>query len=487
MTSATSLRRRDVRLVVGILAGFAVVAVLVSTTKGAGMSPDSSVYVAAARHVAHGQGLVGYDGSVLTQFPPGFSLILASGRILGVDAESVSRIVNALAFGALVVLGFLLLRRHVASRGVVAAATVAIALSPVLLRVSGMAWSDPLFAVVTIAFVLDLEDYVKTSARRFLIGAVALVWVGFLLRYAGVSLLLAGALVIVCASQTERFAAFRRAVAFTAAALTLPAAWAIRNLAEGSDILGDRSASERGVATNTLDTLKALSEWALPQKVPTVARLVVLGGILVGALLVIAMVTRHREVPTASWFPLLVVAGIYTAYLIASASVTQINVINERLLLPLFVPFVVLIAIAVDLLPAGLARRLVMAAFLLWLAWSTVAFFKAVRDRANDGIGFASTTWKNSPLLHSVKALPASASLYSNSPDAIYAVVRKDASFVPTPTSTAQVGCGSYVAWFTNSGHQPFIGTPAQLRRTVSLATVKRTDDGTLYRVVNCD
>src|SRR3954454_3976114 len=60
------------------------------------------------------------------------------------------------------------------------------------------------------------------------------------------------------------------------------------------------------------------------------------------------------------------------------------------------------------------------------------------------------------------------------------------ASFVPTPTSEARVGCGSSVAWFARSTHQPFIGTPAQLRRRVSLATVARTDDGPLHRVVNC-
>src|ERR1700716_4109167 len=83
---------------VAIAIGLAVmsfVAVLIATRHGPGSTPDSAVYLSTAEHLADGGRLVSYGGGLLTQFPPGFSVILAAAHKAGVTLDTAARVVNA--------------------------------------------------------------------------------------------------------------------------------------------------------------------------------------------------------------------------------------------------------------------------------------------------------------------------------------------------------------------------------------------------------
>ena len=57
-----------------------------------------------------------------------------------------------------------------------------------LLTLSGKALSEPLFTVVVLLFILALEQYVPEWRIAWFVVAVGLVWMAFLLRYAGLAL-----------------------------------------------------------------------------------------------------------------------------------------------------------------------------------------------------------------------------------------------------------------------------------------------------------
>jgi len=104
------------RVLLAILSLAAATTVLVSTNRyGAGLSPDSVNYVAAARSFAAGKGLAMYDGSPFVIFAPLYPALLGSiSRFTGLDPLSYTHIVNAILFAAIVFLSGVLLSEYVA-------------------------------------------------------------------------------------------------------------------------------------------------------------------------------------------------------------------------------------------------------------------------------------------------------------------------------------------------------------------------------------
>jgi len=104
------------RILLAVLSLAAATTVLVSTNRyGAGLSPDSVNYVAAARSFAAGKGLAMYDGSPFVILAPLYPTLLGSvSLITGLDPLSFTHIVNAILFAAIVSLAGVLLSEYLA-------------------------------------------------------------------------------------------------------------------------------------------------------------------------------------------------------------------------------------------------------------------------------------------------------------------------------------------------------------------------------------
>ena len=145
--------RLEVRVLLVVLV-LATAATLVATSRyGVGLTPDSVVYVDGAESMADGLGFSRH-GEAVTIFAPGYPAVLSIGDRLGLGVLDTARVVGVLAFVLTTVLGFVLLRRHVRSQHVVAAGTIVIGCSAILLGVFKQALSDQLFIVVTLLLIL---------------------------------------------------------------------------------------------------------------------------------------------------------------------------------------------------------------------------------------------------------------------------------------------------------------------------------------------
>ena len=105
------------------IVAFAAVVTLVATVRGPALSVDSASYLSAGLNLAAGRGLITFNATTLTMFPPGLPAVIAFGDWIGLSPAMTVRILNATAFAATVWLGFALLRRHVRSRTVIAVAS----------------------------------------------------------------------------------------------------------------------------------------------------------------------------------------------------------------------------------------------------------------------------------------------------------------------------------------------------------------------------
>lgn len=238
---ATPATRAGRLTIVSIFSVLAMVVDLVLTRHGLAYSQDSTVYSSVAENWSRHGGLSQYDGSPLTQFPPGFSLLLGALLRSGMSLFMAGRVLEAGALGVFVVagawLGWRVLGRFWWGTAVVAA----LVSTPLIGQDYAYLWSESVFVAGVSVFLLFMVMLVQGQRwnRRLVAGAVGALWVCEGVRYMGVDLLgvaFVGALMMP-GSKLVRLA---RAGWFSVAGGLVFVAVGVRNLCLGTGILGPR-------------------------------------------------------------------------------------------------------------------------------------------------------------------------------------------------------------------------------------------------------
>ena len=502
--------------VVAVVALFAVTLALFGSRTSPGVSSDSIDYISGARNLARDGLYVDYASKPITLFPPGFPLTLAAGDTIGVDPVDGARWLNALAFGALVVLMFVLARRHVRV-WLAVGASAALALAPGSFGVFTFVWTEPVFCVLTVAMILALEPLMMSRGRdrKFMVLVGVLGATAFLYRYAGVVLVVLPTLIIAVGARRDGFAAIvRRVGAYSALAVIVPVVVVARNLSHGTDALGPRASSLESPASVARDLMDSWRSWLVDSRAPSVVAYLVLAGVVAVVATGVWIALRSRRTKTGSderrvhdttMFPLAAFVVGYLAYLVVSELVTNVDVLDVRLLAPVLAPAVVLVTVAVErilqfdwAIGGRWIPRVVVGAFAVWLIASLATSVDRARTDGAAGQRFAADSWRGSALVSAVEQLDHDAVIYSNVANGIYyASGRQPIS--PSPAShfyrsadtrnelplfqreVEQAG-SAFLAW------QPEYGSgwvsPADLRRRgFDVELVAKTADGAIYAV----
>jgi len=358
--------------VVALIAAAAGLLTIVATSRGPGLSPDSMEYITGGVNLANGNGITGTDGAPITVFPPALSAVAALGETLGGSPHGAVRILLVLCSAAIVVLGHLLLARLPIGKRMLLGSTVLLGLSPTLLSVTSIALSEAPFVVVTLGFLLVLDRVVRD--RRLSTGTAAalcaLSSLGFLVRYTGVSLIATA--VIVCAATLRPWTrpTVIRIIGLGAASCVIPALWVLRNIAADGTVLGPRYPSPDSPLAVPARFVGTVGKWVVPmeQKLPNVV-LGLIGlawcGLVAWGLLIAwrrtgtgtgtGHVTRRELVDGLG--PAVVFTILYSLQLAVSQITTSIDVIGPRLLVPVFVPVLMVSAVAVSAVATHLGER----------------------------------------------------------------------------------------------------------------------------------
>ncbi len=408
--------RHQARLFYGALAVIAALAsgaVLLITKHGAGMIPDSAVYIGTARNLAQGRGLTtpfnllinpyspakaaAFDGAVpLTHYPPLFPVVLAVFQKLGLDALDAARWLNALLMGVNVFLaGVVAWRFSGGSRTAGVATAVLVAANFNLLYVHGFVVTEPFMLAFFLGGFLLLDRLLTAPSTKVLVGLTLCCAGAALVRYAGIALT-ATAVVVVMLSGTlgrgdgttgRRQARRRRsrcaAVLLVGGAGPL-AIWMATLALNGS------SEGARPVAVHLpgrIDfqtTFETVAGWFVGARVSDTTRVVALVGI--GAIVVIVawLVTRDplrgegapssssRPDPRSHLWILAVFAVAYVVVLVFSKSLLDRTIpFGARIYGPLQVTFAI---VAVVLLVRLLSPRVPFAAVCVVLAVVVLAW-----------------------------------------------------------------------------------------------------------------
>src|SRR5262245_59310903 len=201
-----------------------ILALAYATRHGVGITPDSVVYLEAARNLAAGRGLVSSDEGVelrpLTRFPPAYPVAIALLSALGPDSLDAARWLALALLGANVgLVGLLVARSAPGARWLPAVGAGLIACSPEIAMLHGAALSEPLFLLLGFSGLLLLARHLEQPGDAALLAAALSIGLATLTRYVGLALVVTGLLAILLASNLPGRRRARSAALFAAASL----------------------------------------------------------------------------------------------------------------------------------------------------------------------------------------------------------------------------------------------------------------------------
>ncbi|MSO87327.1 MAG: hypothetical protein EXQ71_07385 [Acidimicrobiia bacterium] len=494
--------------------GTAMFLAALATRKGPGLSVDSVNYLSAGINIANGDDWVAVSGQALTIFPPGLPLLAALGEVGGIGAQMMLRIVSIVSFGLIVGLGSRLLQRVVPHRGVELGATAMLAVSPVLLGVATMAWSEPPFIVVTLIFLFVLGDIWERGALTAtdVLRLAGLCWMAFILRYAGTALIAAAGVSMLAAIRPLDRRVLTRIAAFGVVSMSFPILWILRNYGADGTYMGRRSPSPDSIRVVAARTGAVFGDWAVPMFDPSTRVLTVIGIVGVGLIMVgVGWVLRSDcdettgGVQRGQLLACTTFAIVYVSYLTLASVATSFEPTNSRYLSPVYVPGLALASAGLAaLLNRHAGRRWSVAvgcAAVLFWAGPVITTIGNVRDGFTNGIGYnadASTQSELSVVAAEILSREAPVNVFSNEVSRLWAGARlqpikwapRDSGYRGAPAVgeldafVDDVLCSpqaTYLVYylFGNDRVVPL----REIRAVVDLERVAVVDDGVIFRV----
>ncbi|MEO7215623.1 hypothetical protein [Mucilaginibacter sp.] len=171
---------------------------LYTSYSGVGISPDSIMYTSAARSFAAEGTLKTFNHIPIVDFPVFYPLFLGIIKVISrVDPVAFGAMLNCILFASLLYSSGWIMNRFAPSSQLYKwLMLVAIALSPGLLQIYSYLWSETLFILEVLFFIIAFRQYLNTHAGKWLIAAAAIAAIGCVTRYAAVTIVGTGGLLL---------------------------------------------------------------------------------------------------------------------------------------------------------------------------------------------------------------------------------------------------------------------------------------------------
>jgi hypothetical protein len=469
------------------LVGAIIIAVLCSRY-GAGISPDSVSYIAAARDLASGRPPTGWNGDPFVFWPPIYPTVLATLLAAGIAVSGATMLVNAVAFGFTVWGTGWFVERRTGQRELGILAAGAVLICPVLLRVGTIAWSEPLYIAFTLATLVALAEHLESRAMAPLVLAAATASLAVLTRYIGLVLVIAAVPLILRGAGIPISRRARYALVYVVVALTPVAVWVARNAFLTGTLTGRRSWTSVAAHPPLFISPFSAVGWTA---------LAILAAIGLGAAL-------RRGGGAGGMEAFALALGVYLIGILYFAFRGASNPLDFRLLSPAVVPAIVvseMLAARWGLIPRRLHP-------FLWIGVGAAALFvvtarRTIRMVRQGAGGYATSAWASSPLVRRLQDGPALARLFSNTPEALYYWAGIPAASTPgkfvgfsrqvDPNALRSFCAGVtasnapvYLAWFWIAPYDGLLVPLAELKESIGMELVVAYPEGELYRVRSC-
>ena len=443
---------------------------LVANWSGVGWSWDTSDYVAVGKNFASGNGLLDATGIPMTVRPPGLSILIGIGDLLGLSVNLTVQILNVICAIVTVLGAFHLLQIAKVKKNTALIAAAFVAFSPALLWQYSMIWSEPPFiALVVIAMIVALKP---VSASKFTL-LIVLFTALFFVRYVGP--VFAASIALSAAWFDRHKLGLIKSALMNFAILLVSLVpvwyWLQRNQEIDGTLTGARTPAG-GSLLNPLKTFAAtLGSWTTaspveggiylswneyPNNTKTLGVLVLIA---VAILLIIYFLPQSRAENLKNSSNVLILSGsvavIYVAFSAYRFVHFELGPLDNRMMIPIFVPLVLVVALLADRIKVSSQslRKAIIAIFAFFLGFQALSSIADALRFGRNGRYWAAEAFQIQPIHKFVKDLPTDSSLMSNLPQQLFAVWQKSSVFNQYQLELAQTAecTHRYFVWYNST------------------------------------
>lgn len=469
---------------------------LLNTYQGIGILPDSTRYMRLSP--------TPYDAPLYTW------LLALTGQVA--DMETGAKCVGLLLVCLNTLLLWHIIWKGTASIPATALGTAAIIFAPQYVSLHSVAMSEPLFLTALFATVLLFLKYRQSGNIFWLILCAVALALSMLVRFAALPLAATLSVMLLTDRNKPLPNRIRDLMLLGGIGAAIFFAWAIvSQLIIGHSVGRELAFNGNADAQLWQSGLNMLTVQFLPSALPYAWRLVFFL-MLAGAILVLAIHwsrSKSNDADERTDFDLANIFGLYAlfyiGFMLLSVSIEANLNLNGRYALPFYVAAVIaataLACTRSESRWASMARQMVIGAGLLIIVSHVVRTVDLTREDYRQGIGFASRSWKSSPIIRAVNTLPDDAKIYSNGPDALNYLTPRTTAFTPSivqrrtgrdnPVNSfadqverlrAQLAGGdAYIVILDRVDWRFYLASEAELQRLLKLKMIRREADGRIY------
>lgn len=477
-----------------------VLVLLLSRHGGLGISPDSIYYMSAADSFLAGRGFYQFDDKPFVMFPLFYPIILAVIKwIVGNAFLQMAPLLNAILFGITIFLSGAMLEKTNHVRWLKWIVLSMIVLSPGLLEIYTMLWSETLFITEIIIFIWFCKLYFESNSIKHLLLVAIIAAIVAETRLAGVSVIATGGILILLSRDVSWGKKIVHAIIYGIIAISLFVINLTRNYILTQTLTGNR---QKGT-TPFLENLKyyglVLSDW-MPFSSWTNAYPILLGFLcllIIGCIFIYRLlrgIEHNSYEKIAATFTLM-----YSAFMLVVATISRFETINNRLLAPFYIPCLFTISFylvsTLRLQLSNKVRWILLAVFILIGGATIIQYGKAdyatLKQNNEGGIGgYSDDDWRiTSGLLAYLRTNPSilksGKTVYSNAAHAVYLNTKQHIQILPERkyldlVATFNKMPSQLLIWFNNEDN-PEVLSLQEIQKTKNLQIISNFNDGLIF------
>ena len=483
--------------ILAALIGFFLIQIF-SKHSGIGVSPDSVTYLSAARHLVQGKEFISFDNLPVVDFPFAYPFFLTIISFLTrLDPLQFGPLLNGFLFGTLLyVSGGIMNGFNKPSGWYKRILLLCILLSPALQEVYSMIWSETVFLLLILFFIISISKYLRQLTLSWLLISIIICSLACLTRYAGIFLIITGLCLIFFNGVLPWRNRIIHCLLFGSLSFSLLLLNIIHNISATGLALGLRSKSDTGIL-KIMEYLGAvLCDWLLLDRRPVIA--IMLTFVLLILFVLTIVFANNRKKSRYGFEYVMAVTGlVYCIFMIITSSLTRYEQFTNRLLSPLFIPLLWSLSWWIPGFISnksyrlkwiyGLPVLLVTIWFLNIQLRADYEYYDGVKDA---GIpGYTEDPFAQSEIVQFVeknkKIFDPHLSIYSNAGDAVYFISGLAARQLPSvdfPVNVQQyyAANNNYLVWFRDLDN-PAMPDLKSILQNKNMLLLKELPDGAVY------
>jgi hypothetical protein len=465
---------------------------------GVGVSPDSIMYASTATNIqAHGS-LITFNKTPLVFFPVFYPFFLGIIQFVSrVDPITAGPVINGFLFASVIFTSGWVMSRFVANSRIYKwLILIAIIISPGLLEIYSYLWSETLFILEIVLFIIAYWRYMQTHSIKLLVVVGVVTAISCITRYAGVTIIGTGGLMLLLDNQLAIRKKIGHILLYGAVSISLLVGNLILNSLSTGLSTGTREPSITPFVKNMYYFGTVICDWGSLSKeaIPYAA---IITAIVLLVLIVLLMLKAFKGKINSYENIVIAFAIVYGSFIVISASISRYERINSRLISPMFIALLIgctsWVPDVIKKIQSKSKYVLAGVAVVLMLAFEYATYkvdYQRYDDESEYGVpGYSDDDWNKSKFVVFLKqhqeVFKPNIPIFTDANEAVYIFSRMPSEVLPHRYFKKDVQKfyahdHFYLIWF-NKLDNPELISLTDIMKVKKLTLLYKFDDGAIY------